>query len=171
MAKTTKPKNRRGSPEAIEKRKVARRFNTLLEGGGAGSAKLDGRTEKRRQRLISELKGGKAGKAGKSLKPLEVLTKVDDLVKIGESAASLKRAGVKARRTAITPDVLAEAETVQAAYGFAPEAWKFLGIPVGKAEAAPKKAAPKKAAPKRRGAKAPAKKGRKTAAKKTARKR
>jgi len=166
MAKTTKtakPKNRRGSPEAIEKRKVARRFNTLLEGGGAGSAKLDGRTEKRRQRLISELKGGKSGK---NLKPLEVLTKVDDLVKIGESAASLKRAGVKARRTTVTPDVLAEAETVQAAYGFAPEAWKFLGIPVGKAEAAPKKAAPK-----RRAAKAPAKKGRKTAAKKTARKR
>lgn len=144
--KTTKPKNRRGSPEAIEKRKVARRFNTLLEGGGAGPAKRDGRTEKRRQRLIAELKDGRGGK---DLKPLEVLSKVDELVNIGETAASLKRAGVKPRRPPVTPDVLAEAETVQAAYGFAPEAWKFLGIPLSKAAAPVAKAAPKRRATKR----------------------
>ncbi len=152
MAKTrkstkspAKPKNRRGSPEAIEKRKAARRLNTLLDGGGKGASKLDGRTEKRRQRLITELK---EGKGGKNLKSMEVLTKVDDLVKLGENFSSLKRAGVKVRRSAATPEIIAEAERVQLAYGFAPEAWKFLGITVGETKA-PKKAAPKRKAAKR----------------------
>ncbi|NOY92350.1 MAG: hypothetical protein GXP55_14235 [Deltaproteobacteria bacterium] len=153
MAKTrkstkspAKPKNRRGSPEAIEKRKAARRLNTLLDGGGKGASKLDGRTEKRRQRLITELK---EGKGGKNLKSMEVLTKVDDLVKLGENFSSLKRAGVKVRRSPNTAEIISEAERVQSAYGFAPEAWKFLGITVGETKAAPKKAAPKRKAAKR----------------------
>ncbi len=52
--------NRRGSPEAIEKRRVARVFNDILGGSGSAAGKLDGRTEKRRQRLLSELEAGKA---------------------------------------------------------------------------------------------------------------
>jgi len=143
---TAKPKNRRGSPEAIEKRKAARRLNTLLDGGTKGASKLDGRTEKRRQRLIKELKDGKGGKG---LKSMEILTKVDDLMQLGETASSLKRAGVKARRANATPEIVAEAERVQSAYNFAPEAWKFIGITISGAEAAPKKAAPKRKAAKR----------------------
>lgn len=162
--KTTKPKNRRGSPEAIEKRKVARSFNTLLEGGGAGKAKLDGRTEKRRQRLIGELKDGKGGK---DLKPIDVLRKVDELVKIGETSASLKRAGVKTRRTALNDDVVAHAEKVQAAYEFHKDAWKFLGIPVGKDGKVATKAAPAAKTATKRAAKKPAR----TTKKKTTRKR
>ena len=38
--------NRRGSPEAIEKRRAARVFNDVLGGRGTASQKLDGRTEK-----------------------------------------------------------------------------------------------------------------------------
>src|ERR1700722_14776112 len=61
MAKATaKPQNRRGSPEAIEKRRAARLFNDVLGGRGASAQKLDGRTEKRRQRLLKELADGMA---------------------------------------------------------------------------------------------------------------
>ncbi|MEO7094506.1 MAG: hypothetical protein ABI175_14720, partial [Polyangiales bacterium] len=70
--------NRRGSPEAIEKRKVARMFNDLLGGRGASSAKLDGRTEKRRQRLLRELEQG-AARGARELKPLDVLQRVQEL--------------------------------------------------------------------------------------------
>ena len=48
MAKVSplsKAHNRRGSPEAIEKRKAARIFNDILGGRGSSSQKLDGRTE------------------------------------------------------------------------------------------------------------------------------
>ncbi len=55
-----KAQNRRGSPEAIEKRRAARLFNDILGGRSAGAKKLDGRTEKRRQRLLRELEAGTA---------------------------------------------------------------------------------------------------------------
>ena len=54
-----KPANKRGSPEAVEKRRVARMFNDLL-GDKSARNKLDGRTEKRRKRLLRELASGKA---------------------------------------------------------------------------------------------------------------
>src|SRR5260370_22291768 len=73
----TRPRipNRRGSPEAIEKRRVARVFNDILGGRGAAAHKLDGRTEKRRQRLLKELEAGKA-RGSRELKPLDVLQRV-----------------------------------------------------------------------------------------------
>src|SRR5262245_50389402 len=71
--------NRRGSPEAIEKRRVARIFNDVLSGRGAGAHKLDGRTEKRRQRLLKELEAGKA-RGSRELKPLDVLQHVQELM-------------------------------------------------------------------------------------------
>ena len=55
-----KAQNRRGSPEAIEKRRAARVFNDVLGGRASGAHKLDGRTEKRRQRLLKELEDGMA---------------------------------------------------------------------------------------------------------------
>jgi len=63
--------NRRGSPEAIEKRRVARVFNDILGGRGASAHKLDGRTEKRRQRLLKELEAGCA-RGTRELKPLDL---------------------------------------------------------------------------------------------------
>ena len=50
---TVKPVGGRGSAEAIEKRRVARQLNTLFLGRDA-RGKVDGRTEKRRQRLLKE---------------------------------------------------------------------------------------------------------------------
>src|SRR5512146_414104 len=70
-SRAARPPNRRGSPEAIEKRRVARVFNDVLGGRLASAHKLDGRTEKRRQRLLAELEAGKA-RGSRELKPLDV---------------------------------------------------------------------------------------------------
>lgn len=145
--KATKASTGRGSPEAIRKRKAARQLNTLFGGETSAAQKLDGRTEKRRKRLISELK---SEKGSKELKTLDVLTHVDELLALGETAASLKKQGVKARKSELDEGRIAAAEETQAAYKFRSGAWKFLGIPMGddgriaRPEAAPKK---KKGAP------------------------
>jgi hypothetical protein len=118
-----KPASGRGSPEAVEKRRTARQLNTLL--GAASDKKLDGRTEKRRKRLIKELKDGRRGKP---LKPIEVVTHTDELLEIGETLSSLRKQGVKPRKTDITDEVMEAAQRTQKAYGFKPEAWKMLGI-------------------------------------------
>ena len=116
----------RGSKEAIEKRRVARHLNTLLA-GKTSRPKLDGRTEKRRQRLLKELKDGKRGKA---IKPIEVVQHVDELLKMGETLASLRRAGVKSRRTALNDEVAETVANAQKIYGFERDAWRMLGLDV-----------------------------------------
>ena len=58
----------RGSPEAVEKRRSARALNALFSAASGG---LDGRTERRRKRLLAELKDGRGGEA---LSAIEVLT-------------------------------------------------------------------------------------------------
>src|SRR5262245_49660685 len=86
-AKAGKAKNRRGSAEAIEKRRVARRFNDLLGGRLTNASKLDGRTQKRRLRLLKELEDGKT-RSGRLLQPLDVLSHVEELLDIGEPVAA-----------------------------------------------------------------------------------
>ncbi|HEY8429496.1 MAG TPA: hypothetical protein VIL20_14020, partial [Sandaracinaceae bacterium] len=75
MAKTKK-ETRRGSPEAIAKRRAARALNTLFEKGRTETA-MDGRTLKRKRRLMQELK---EGKRGETLKAHEVLGHVTELL-------------------------------------------------------------------------------------------
>src|SRR5687767_10969350 len=84
-----RPLNKRGSPEAIEKRRVARMFNDVLGGGGANT-KLDGRTAKRRQRLLRELEENQAH-GGRELKPLDVLQRVQELLELGEPLSNIKK--------------------------------------------------------------------------------
>jgi hypothetical protein len=117
----------RGSAEAIEKRRVARQLNTLFGGGGPGSGKLDGRTEKRRQRLLKELK---EGKGGKELKPIEIITHANELLEMGETLSSIRKNGVRAPKLELAASA-ERVETVlraQEAYGFRAEVWKLLGI-------------------------------------------
>lgn len=123
--KAKKSSGGRGSAEAIEKRRAARRLNALLLGGSKGPAKLDGRTEKRRRRLIKELT---VGRAGKDLKPIDLLQHMHELLEIGESIASLRKQGVKMRRTDSSPEILSEVDRVQSAYGFHKDSWKILGV-------------------------------------------
>lgn len=117
----------RGSKEAIEKRRAARQLNAVLTGGTKPGDKLDGRTEKRRRRLIKELK---EGRRGQPLSPIDFVTHVNELLDLGETLASLRKQGVKPRKTEHTPEVMQIVQQTQEAYGFRPDAWRALGISV-----------------------------------------
>ncbi|MBX3129247.1 MAG: hypothetical protein KF718_21190 [Polyangiaceae bacterium] len=117
-------KNRRGSPEAIAKRRAGRAFNELL---GEGSERLDGRREKRRQRLLAELESGTT-RSGRSLKPLELVAHASELIGMGEDGKSLRKLAKKRRQAEPDPQLLALLGELQRAYGFHPEAFVVVGI-------------------------------------------
>jgi hypothetical protein len=116
----------RGSKEAIEKRRAARQLNAVLANGSKASNQLDGRTENRRRRLITELK---EGRRGQPLKPIDYLSHVNELLGLGETLSSLKKQGVKPRKSDLSEPALAVVRQTQAAYDFYPEAWRMLGVP------------------------------------------
>jgi len=124
-----KQKTKRGSPQAIAKRKAARKLNDLFSRGVGADAVLDGRTLKRKKRLLDELA---KGKGGRSLNALEVLSHADQLLALGETLTSLRKI-VKAppppARTEENQSLLAEAQQL---YGFNPRAWKLLGVDIDK---------------------------------------
>ncbi|MDP9034780.1 MAG: hypothetical protein M3O50_08215 [Myxococcota bacterium] len=121
------PQNRRGSPEAIEKRRVARLFNEILGGRRHGTHNRDGRTEKRRQRLLSELEAGKT-RGSRELKPLDVLQRVNELMHLGEPLGSIRKVA-KVRKSALPLDaVVAVVTRLHKAYGFRAECYRFVGV-------------------------------------------
>lgn len=122
-----KAKNRRGSPEAIEKRKAARLFNDVLGGRGGSSNKLDGRTEKRRQRLLRELEQG-TGRGSKELKPLDVLQHVHELLELGETLGSIRKVSRIKKMPSLGEGVVEVVQRLHKAYGFRPEAYRFVGL-------------------------------------------
>src|SRR6202161_2063572 len=134
-----KPQNRRGSPEAIEKRRAARLFNDVLGGRSASAQKLGGRTKKRRQRLLKELEDGKA-RGQRDLKPLDVLQRVQELMDLGEPLSSIRkvakgrtwaptRRGPRGRKPSLEPaSILSIVQRLHEAYRFRPEAYRFVGI-------------------------------------------
>ena len=122
-----KAKNRRGSPEAIEKRKAARLFNDVLGGRGGASNKLDGRTEKRRQRLLRELEQG-TGRGSKELKPLDVLQHVHELLELGETLGSIRKVSRVKKIPLLGEGVVEVVQRLHKAYGFRPEAYRFVGL-------------------------------------------
>jgi hypothetical protein len=126
MAKSARL-NQRGSPEAVAKRRAGRSFNDVLT--HAGSTTLgDGRTEKRRQRLVKELNDGKT-RTGRALKPLDVLLRVQELLALGETATSLRKAmKVKKRARVGGPEVVVAVRELHRAYAFPTEAYGFVGI-------------------------------------------
>lgn len=126
--KRTSPKkpNRRGSPEAVEKRRTARALNTLLSGRVTGGTR-DLRTERRRKRLLEELSKGRGGRA---LKPIEILQHADQLLEMGESVTAIKKAAGARARFKVTSDAEDVVRRTQEAYEFDPRAWDVLGIDV-----------------------------------------
>ncbi len=133
----------RGSAEAIEKRRVARQLNTLFGANGHQAGKLDGRTEKRRQRLLKELKDGKRGQA---LKPIEIITHASELLEMGETLATIRKNGLKATKIEIDGqgEKADAVRRAQEAYKFHPEVWKLLGIDLDELGEAPEAVAAKK---------------------------
>jgi hypothetical protein len=119
--------NRRGSPEAIEKRKVARMFNDLLGGRGASAQKLDGRTEKRRQRLLRELEQGQAH-GERELKPLDVLQRVQELLELGEQLSAIRKVCKIPKSLGSNEGMVELVHRLHNAYAFRPEAYRFVGI-------------------------------------------
>ncbi|HWL85729.1 MAG TPA: hypothetical protein VNO21_08000 [Polyangiaceae bacterium] len=119
--------NRRGSPEAIEKRRAARMFNDILGGRGLSTQKLDGRTEKRRQRLLQELEHGTA-RGARELKPLDILQRVEQLLALGEPLSSIRKVSKLRKFPAFPEGVVDIVERLHKAYGFRPETYRFVGI-------------------------------------------
>ncbi len=69
---------------------------------------------------------------------------------IGESLSTLRKHGVKPRKTELTPELIEVARRTQAAYSFHREAWQMLGIRLedeGKAAKAAKAPAKKRSRP------------------------
>jgi hypothetical protein len=123
----SRPQNRRGSPDVVSKRRAARAFNELL-GGASNAGKLDGRTEKRRQRLLDELKEGQARASKKGLKPIDVLTRIDALLSLGESLAAIKKVCRPPKAVVASAEVVAGVKRLHEAYGFPAEVYAFVGI-------------------------------------------
>jgi len=126
MARTAKKEpSGRGSKEAIEKRRVARQLNAIFSGKTDGPRKLDGRTAKRRVRLLKELKDGRRGRP---LKAIEVVSHANELLEMGDALSAIRKNGVKAPRVEIDGDMMKLVARTQRAYGFRTEAWKLLGV-------------------------------------------
>jgi hypothetical protein len=122
-----KAQNRRGSPEAIEKRRAARLFNDILGGRSAGAKKLDGRTEKRRQRLLRELEAGTA-RGSRQLKPLDVLQRVHELLELGEPLSSIRKVARVLKTEAAAESMVDVVTRLHKAYSFRPETYRFVGV-------------------------------------------
>jgi len=118
--------NRRASPEAVEKRRAARLFNSLLSEPGSGAP--DGRTERRRRRLLDELANGAARGGKRQLKPIDVLARVQELIALGEPLASIRKACPRPRAVEATPEIIEGIRRIHLAYDFPPDAYAFVGL-------------------------------------------
>ncbi|WP_441288119.1 hypothetical protein ACSRUE_39875 [Sorangium sp. KYC3313] len=118
--------NRRGSPDAVEKRRAARRFNELLLGGGGRAG--DGRTERRRRRLLAELADGVARRGKRALKPIDVLSRVEELLALGEPLASIREAYPPPPPVEVTAELVEGLRHLHRAYGFSADVYRFVGL-------------------------------------------
>ncbi|MBL8684895.1 MAG: hypothetical protein JNK05_37310 [Myxococcales bacterium] len=139
----------RASPEAIRKRRAARKLNDLLAGHGSKPA-LDGRTELKRRRLLTELERN-TNNRGKPLKPVEVLQHADELLSFGETMATLRKLiRVTTPPVSDRDELVAMLREVHEAYGFRSEVYEFLGLgPEVLADAELGPGAPRRGRPKR----------------------
>lgn len=121
--------NGRGSAEAVLKRRVARHFNDLLLGKKVASAdKRDGRTEKRRARLLAELEKGKTS-GGERLKPIEVLGHINELLTLDEPIGSIrKNLKFKFPSSMVGDTAVTALRDLHGAYGYRTEAYRLFGF-------------------------------------------
>lgn len=108
------------------KRRAARHFNDVLLGSTASV--LDGRTAKRRARILGELKAGASRAAKRPLKPIDVLLRVQSLIELGEPLSSIRKAIGPVKSAPRTPELEEGLRSLHRAYGFAADAYAFVGI-------------------------------------------
>lgn len=126
MARAQK-ETRRGSPEAIAKRRAARTLNTLFA-KSAVVGSMDGRTVKRKNRLMKELQ---QGRGGSGLKAHEALSHVTELLAMGETVGSIRKLNPRVPSApALTAETVQVIRDTQDSYGFDPRAWKMLGVDI-----------------------------------------
>lgn len=126
-ARSTEPSpTRRGSPDVVEKRRAARAFNDLLLGRRPSAD--DGRTARRRRRLLEELAAGKARGGKRELTPVDVLSRVQELLELGEPLAQLRETCPARPPVASSPEIVDGLRRIHAAYGFRPEVYAFVGV-------------------------------------------
>jgi len=124
-AKKAAPK-KKGVVDAGKKRSMARRFNDALKPSVAKPEKLDKRTAKRLARYKTELKAGKKG--DKNLSPLDVATRINELLNHGEKLGDLKKLA-KPRKVDIDIDQLVGIlKEMHPVYGYRPDAYRFAGV-------------------------------------------
>lgn len=121
---TDKRANRRGSPEAVEKRRVAREFNERFAEVVAPA--LDGRTARRRTRLLTELAEGHGD--GRPFRPLDVLLRVHELLSIGCPERLIALAHRPPRPVRASAERVALVAQLHRAHAFAPAAYRFVGF-------------------------------------------
>ena len=114
---------RRGAPDVVEKRRIAREFNTVFSGkGGEKSTKFDGRVLKRCNRLLEALS------QPANMKAIEILKGIDFLLGAGYKRAEIhakipRGAGLPSDRVGV--DVLL---ALHVAYGFRYETYRLAGF-------------------------------------------
>lgn len=101
-------------------------FNKALLGDARAGA--DGRTERRRRRLLEELAKGAARGGKRELKPIDVLSRVQELLSLGEPLSSIRKACPRPRPVEATPEVIEGVRRIHEAYAFPAEAYAFVGI-------------------------------------------
>lgn len=119
------PENRRASPEAVAKRRAARAFNEAVL--GLGSRGPDGRTERKRRRLLSEFAEGRTA-TGQPLKPIDVLLHAETLLDLGEALATLEEARPVPEVLPATDELADRVRALHAAYALRREVYRFVGI-------------------------------------------
>jgi hypothetical protein len=125
---STREPTRRAAPEVVEKRRAARAFNEALLGGGARAAAVDGRTERRRKRLLKELGNGVVSGGKRELKPIDVLSRVHELLGLGEPLASIRKACPRPRPVEGTPEIVEGIRRIHQAYMFPAAVYPFVGL-------------------------------------------
>lgn len=94
--------------------------------------KRNGGTRKR-HRLRRELE---LGRDGRPLKAVEVLTRANELLSLGETLGSLRALDVKApRRPKLDDEAVALIRETQRVYRFDPRAWRLLGVDLNRIDA------------------------------------
>lgn len=94
---------------------------------GLGSRGPDGRTERKRRRLLQEFAEGRTA-SGAPLKPIDVLLHAQALLDLGEALATLEEARPAPEALPATEELCERVRALHAAYALRREVYRFVGV-------------------------------------------